>query len=203
MPAPSETESPELVVLLDGVGRAIGVADKLTVHHDDTPLHLALSCYVVDADDRLLVTRRALDKATFPGLLTNSVCGHPAPGERLTDAVCRRAAAELGLHLHLSQLRVVLPGYGYRASMDGIVEHERCPVFVAVVERDPPLAADPREVAEARWVPWADFSAQVRAGELAVSPWCREQVGLLDALGASPQLWPTGDTSLLPPAARL
>ena len=100
-------------MLLDEDGNAVGVADKHAVHHAETPLHLAFSCYVLDADGRLLVTRRALAKATFPGVWTNSCCGHPAPGEDVEAAVVRRVGQELGLSLR--DLRLVLPRFRYRA----------------------------------------------------------------------------------------
>ena len=64
----------ELVVLLDEQGRAVGTADKAEVHHADTPLHLAFSCHVFDARGRVLVTRRALSKATWPGV--DVPCSH-------------------------------------------------------------------------------------------------------------------------------
>ena len=52
--------TPELVVLLDEAGNAVGTAAKRDVHHASTPLHLAFSCYVFDREGSVLVTRRAL-----------------------------------------------------------------------------------------------------------------------------------------------
>ncbi|GAA2114210.1 isopentenyl-diphosphate Delta-isomerase [Nocardioides bigeumensis] len=165
----------ELVVLLDEEGRAIGTASKSEVHHHDTPLHLAFSCYVFDDDDRLLVTRRALAKPTWPGVWTNSCCGHPAPGEALADAVRRRVGQELGIAI--DDVRVALPGFRYRAVMaDGMVENEMCPVAVARCSTPSALDPDPAEVAETCWVAWADFRLTVRTGRRSVSPWCHTQV---------------------------
>ncbi|HLI55784.1 MAG TPA: NUDIX domain-containing protein, partial [Actinomycetota bacterium] len=81
-PAPAGVP-PELIVLVDDTGAAHGVAEKFSAHHADTPLHLGFSCYIFDGGGRLLVTRRALSKKVWPGVWTNSLCGHPAPGETL------------------------------------------------------------------------------------------------------------------------
>ena len=196
---------PELVVLLDDEGRAIGTTEKAGVHHADTPLHLAFSCYVLDAGDgvvggepRVLLTQRSLAKRTWPGVWTNTVCGHPAPGEPLPDAVRRRARDELGLHL--SDVRLLLPDFGYLARMDdGTTEHELCPVYVARVAGSPEPAADPSEVEATSWEPWAAFREAALAGVRPLSPWCVEQLRLLpDDLTTAP----TASDALLPPAAR-
>jgi isopentenyl-diphosphate delta-isomerase len=190
----------ELVVLLDEEGRAVGTRDKVTVHHGATPLHLAFSAYLFDPDGALLVTQRAPSKATFPGVWTNSVCGHPGPGEALESAARRRALDELGVTV--GELRLVLPEFAYVAEMAGVVENERCPVFAAVLSGRE-LDLDPAEVGGAEWVPWSTFASDVLAGRRPVSSWCREQVEQLVRLGPDPGGWPAGDPSLLPPAARL
>ncbi len=147
----TDTVTPELVVLLDEDGQAVGTADKAGVHHADTPLHLAFSCYLFDDAGNVLVTQRALHKRTFPGVWTNSCCGHPAPGEPLEDAVRRRVEQELGTTV--TDLRLVLPRFRYRAEQDGVVENEMCPVFVGSASGT--VSADPDEVGDARWEPWA------------------------------------------------
>ncbi len=203
---------PEQVVLCGPDGAAIGTADKVDVHGPDTPLHLAFSCYVFDAAGRTLVTRRAYDKRTFPGLRTNSCCGHPAPGETIDDAVRRRVGDELGLVL--DEITLILPRFRYRAvAADGVVENELCPVFRAVVD-EPQVHPDPVEVAEAWWVPWAEFASLAgdaepddgRAdGRIAdpLSKWGREQLAELAQLGPDPMSWPVADPGDLPLAARI
>ena len=189
----------ELVVLLDEAGRATGSADKAGVHHERTPLHLAFSCYVFDADGRLLLTQRALDKPTFPGVWTNSCCGHPAPGEALAAAVLRRTEQELGLALE--DLRLVLPAFRYEATMpNGVRENELCPVFVARASGQP--APDPAEVAEARWVDWPGFRDDVLAGRRDVSVWCAAQVAALADVEVADGEFREGSPEDLPPAAR-
>lgn len=193
------TAEPEQVVLLAESGHRIGVQDKAGVHHRDTPLHLAFSCYVFDASDRLLLTRRALTKRTWPGVWTNTCCGHPAPGERIEDAVRRRLGQELGVEV--SGLTLVLPRFRYLAGMaDGTVENEMCPVYRAYTRSEP--APDPSEVDDHEWVGWRELSAGMADGSRGVSPWCAEQVATLAAVGADPADWPAADPDLLPPAAR-
>ncbi|MEY2505221.1 MAG: isopentenyl-diphosphate Delta-isomerase [Verrucomicrobiota bacterium] len=192
----TETKQPEQVVLLDEDGRAVGVADKSTVHHQDTPLHLAFSCYVFDGAGSVLLTRRATHKPTWPGVWTNSFCGHPGPGEDLTEAVRRRAGQELGVGI--DDVRLLLPAFRYRAVMpDGVVENEMCPVFVATTSD--PVQADAAEVDSFEWVDWKAFRASVLAGERDVSPWCVEQV---QALPEDPVTAPGASAEALPAASR-
>jgi isopentenyl-diphosphate Delta-isomerase len=189
----------ENVVLLDEAGNQRGVAGKVAVHHDRTPLHLAFSCYVFNGAGQFLLTRRAESKRVFPGVWTNSCCGHPAPGEAMADAVRRRIRQELGIGL--GDLRLVLPAFRYQARMDGVLENEICPVYAA--RSDDPLDPDPAEVADVKWVDWAGFVSQIGTGEQPVSPWCALQVAELTALGATESAWPTAPDADLPPAARL
>ena len=190
--------SREEVVLLDEEGRAIGTVAKAEVHHRETPLHLAFSCYLFDDAGRLLLTRRALHKPTWPGTWTNSFCGHPGPGEDIADAVVRRGEQELGVDLTAVQL--VLPAFRYQAEMpDGTRENEMCPVFVARSSAD--VRPDPDEVDDSCWVPWDELATQVLSGARQVSPWCIEQVAQLVTRRDGDWFRPA-DPELLPPAAR-
>ena len=169
----------ELVVLVDEQGREIGSATKASVHHQATPLHLAFSCYLFDGVGRVLLTRRSLGKQTWPGVWTNSFCGHPGPGEPLVEAMHRRARQELGVTLEA--VECVLPEFRYRAvAPDGTVENEVCPVFCA--RTDAAVDAAPGEIMDFIWVPWSELRAAAGLS-WAISPWAAEQIPLLDAAG--------------------
>lgn len=168
----------EHVVLVDEAGQAIGTAPKSVVHDTDTALHLAFSCYVFNTDGDLLVTRRSLGKRAWPGVWTNSFCGHPLPGEEMTDAIARRGHFELGLTL--TDVTVALPDFRYRATdASGIVENEICPVYTATARVAPTL--NPNEAAEFAWTSPAALRRAVGAAPWAFSPWLALQLADLSA----------------------
>ena len=164
------------VVLVDDDGTPRGTAPRATVHTAETPLHQAFSLYLFDREGQVLVTRRALGKATWPGVWTNACCGHPRPGEELEHAVRRRLHEELGVTVE--RLEMALPDFRYRAvDASGVVEHELCPVLVGQVRGE--LRPDPAEVAEHAWLPWRDLVAAVATAPRVWSPWSALQVPLL------------------------
>ena len=171
----------DLVVLLDENGREIGTAPKSSVHGADTSLHLAFSCYVFNESGEVLITRRALTKKTWPGVWTNSFCGHPAPAETLPDAVRRRADFELGLAV--TGIDLALPLFRYRATdSSGIVENEVCPVYLAVATGDP--VPNPDEVMEFTWTDPESLRRSVLASPFAFSPWMVLQMRELETFRA-------------------
>ncbi|HSJ60064.1 MAG TPA: isopentenyl-diphosphate Delta-isomerase [Jiangellaceae bacterium] len=164
----------DLVVLLDEAYRPVGSAPKGSVHHRETPLHFAFSCYLFHPDTHeVLITRRSLEKPTWPGVWTNACCGHPKPDEDVVSAAQRRVREELGLTG--SELRVVLPRFAYRATdSSGIVENELCPVLIGVADRDP--TPDPAEVCAWSWTSWGDLRLVATRAPWAISPWAALQI---------------------------
>jgi len=156
------------VVLLDESGTPIGRAPKSAAHGPDTALHLAFSCHVLNALGEVLVTRRALTKQAWPGVWSNSFCGHPKPAESLASAVRRRAEFELGIEL--AEVELALPLFRYRATdANGTVENEVCPVYIAITADEPD--PNPREIAEFAWVAPEELGRAVEAAPWAFSPW--------------------------------
>ena len=145
----------ELVYFVDVNDNATGeIAEKLEAHDGETKLHAAFSCYVFDEKGRFLVTKRASTKKVWPSVWTNSCCGHPKPDETREDAITRRLDYELGMKV--KGLQEVITNYIYKTPpYNGIIEHEYCPVYVAIA--DSSLTPNPTEVDEYAWMDWEDF----------------------------------------------
>jgi isopentenyl-diphosphate delta-isomerase len=175
MPNPNQ----ELIVYVDNNGVPTGeTAPKLDAHTSDTRLHAAFSCYIFNGDGKILVTRRSLAKKVWPGVWTNSVCGHPAPDESNNQAIVRRADYELGMKV--SDIKVILPNYMYKTPpFNGIVENEFCPVYLARLVSNP--SPNPDEVADYKWMNWDDFVIELNSDAINKwSFWCKDQVKQFD-----------------------
>jgi isopentenyl-diphosphate Delta-isomerase len=168
----------EYVVLVDEQDNVIGKSPKQDVHTTDTPLHRGFSFFLFNTHGQLLITRRSLTKKTFPGVWTNTVCGHPAPGESVIQAAHRRLVHEMGIEG--VDIRVVSL-YRYRfADSNGIVENEICPILVGISDAKPGVNAE--EVSDWKWISWEDFLRETKENRQAYSPWCIEEAGIIEQL---------------------
>ncbi|MBB0920478.1 isopentenyl-diphosphate Delta-isomerase [Escherichia coli] len=158
----------EHVILLNAQGVPTGTLEKYAAHTADTLLHLAFSSWLFNAKGQLLVTRRALSKKAWPGVWTNSVCGHPQLGESNEEAVIRRCRYELGVEI--TPPESIYPDFRYRATdPNGIVENEVCPVFAA--RTTSALQINDDEMMDYQWCDLADVLRGIDATPWAFSPW--------------------------------
>jgi isopentenyl-diphosphate delta-isomerase len=93
----------ELVVLVDRDGNNLCLQDgKLSVMgkmeaHQKGMLHRAISVFIFDDSDRLLIQKRTSGKFHSPSLWSNTCCTHPLPGESTLAAAQRCLREELGI----------------------------------------------------------------------------------------------------------
>jgi isopentenyl-diphosphate delta-isomerase len=167
----------ESVVFVHEDGTPTGeTGPKLASHTSHTKLHLAFSCYILRrSDNKFLMTQRALSKKVWPGVWTNSVCGHPAPGEPIEDAIRRRSQDEIGM-TDIQDITVVVPDYRYTTPpFKGIIENEFCPVYVAYTDSEP--QPNPDEVAAYKWITWQEWARLLQDPATAdtMSYWAKDQ----------------------------
>ncbi len=190
--------------LVDEADRITGVASKWAVHRFEggTPrgtLHRAFSVFLFDAQGRLLLQRRAASKITFPGVWTNTCCSHPlsgfSPSELDTPADVAAGAAPGAVRAAIRKLQHelgVAPGalpaerfkfltrlhYCARDDSHGADspwgEHELDYILAARCLEPLPLAPNPEEVCDTRYVDAAELARMMAPNSgLAWSPWFR------------------------------
>ncbi|MBK9274434.1 MAG: isopentenyl-diphosphate Delta-isomerase [Flavobacteriales bacterium] len=156
------------VVLVDRHDAPIGTRDKLEVHRTGE-LHRAFSVFVFDAEDRLILQQRALDKYHSGGLWTNTCCSHPRPGETVGEAAERRLREEMGIHCQALEHQFT---FIYRAEMgNGLVEHELDHVLFARYTGD--VRPNDREAMAWRAVTDSELDQELRTLHDRFTAWLR------------------------------
>lgn len=151
------------------VGDELTPVDKLEVHQRGLR-HKAVSVFVM-CRDKVLIQRRALGKYHTPGLWANSCCTHPLWQEASEACAIRRLTEELGITGLYPSFRDQLE---YRADVgNGLIEHELVDVFLAEAQLDHPVAPNPDEVMDLRWVSIYDLNAELARHPDRFTPWLR------------------------------
>ena len=160
-------DTQERVVLVDEQDRETGSMDKLEAHRAGV-LHRAISVFVFDRENRLILQRRAFGKYHSGGQWANTCCSHPRPGESAEEAAHRRLGEELGFDCPLSYRAAIQ----YRADVGAdLIENEFVSAFVGWHEG--PIKPDPDEVSEWRAVELAQLRGEIARNPCAFTPWLR------------------------------
>ena len=136
----------EYVLLVDEQDNQIGVMEKMQAHQEAL-LHRAISVFIFNDKNEMLLQQRAAEKYHSPLLWTNACCSHPRPGEVLIDTAHRRLKEEMNMACNLSHQFSFI----YKAVLEhGMTEHEYDHVFFGVSNAVP--EPNPAEVADWKYM---------------------------------------------------
>lgn len=155
----------EFVQLVDENDNELGVMEKIEAHLQ-ARLHRAVSVFIFNSQNEMLLQRRAKAKYHSGLLWTNACCSHPRPQEAVADAANRRLMEEMGLVCHLKQQFTFV----YKASLDNqLTEHEYDYVFFGETDDEPILNED--EVLEWKYMSLDTLKIEIENAPEAFTEW--------------------------------
>ncbi|MGA3006429.1 MAG: NUDIX domain-containing protein [Opitutaceae bacterium] len=117
---------------------------------------------------KMLITRRASTKATWPGFWSNAVCSHPLPKEPYAAAARRRLFEELQISGEVTPAFRMFYG-PVRCPISGVFEHELDHVFYTRLPENAPITPNQAEISALRWVDRTHLATLRQSGE--ITPW--------------------------------
>lgn len=169
--------SAEKIILVDDQDQILGNEEKLKAHQLGL-LHRAFSVFILRKKSKhieVLLQQRQWDKYHCGGLWTNTCCGHPRPGESITDAAQRRLQEEMGIFTTLKTIGV----FQYIAHFEnGLTENEIDHVLIGQLIQ-PNFVVNNREVADYRWVNLVDLSQLVVENSHNYTPWLKPAIEIV------------------------
>jgi len=147
---------PELVILVNEMDEPIGSMEKMEAHQKGL-LHRAISVFIFNSNQEMLLQQRALTKYHSAGLWSNTCCSHPRSNETTLEAAQRRLREEMGMHAKLEHRDEFI----YKVELEkGLSEHEYDHVFVGVTDEEPIL--NPEEVMSYKWISLPELQKDIR-----------------------------------------
>ena len=206
----------DFLIVVDENDNVVEISDEQSVSkkaaHTFSPqqprgiLHRAFSLFCFNEEGKLLLTRRATDKITFPAVWTNTACSHPLMQMSLSEvdhwpeafpempgikrAAARKAKHELGLDIQpfLSEVQFVSRFHYWASDVQthGLEapwgEHEVD--YILFLQRpvsEFQLQVNPEEVADIKYVSIAELKDMIyNQPDLTWSPWF---VGIMERGG--------------------
>jgi len=156
----------DYVILVDEADNEIGVEEKLKAHLKGD-LHRAISVFIFNSENKMLLQKRAETKYHSGGLWTNTCCSHPMVGENTGNAAKRRLREEMGIDC--DSLKFIFH-FIYKAQLDNnLIEHELDHVFIAKSDVKP--LPDPDEVSDWKYASFEEIEQDLKLNPNNYSHW--------------------------------
>jgi isopentenyl-diphosphate delta-isomerase len=135
------------VIVVNEQDEQLGVMEKMAAHHEGV-LHRAISVFILNNKNELLLQQRAVGKYHSGGLWTNTCCSHPLPAESTLAAAHRRLQEEMGFDTDLQAIFTLR----YKADVgNGLTENEYDHIFIGYYNNMPLL--NPEEAMAFQYLP--------------------------------------------------
>lgn len=161
------------VILVDEHDNPLGQMEKLEAHRQGR-LHRAITVYIFNTEQQLMLQQRAFSKYHCGGLWSNTCCGHPFPNESTQQAAERRLDEEMGLKLTLKKITQT---YYNLPVTDGLVEHEFGHIFTGYTDQLPRL--NPEEAENYRFASLSEIEQELVSSPEHFTPWFKTTFPML------------------------
>lgn len=147
----------ENLILVDSQDKEIGTDEKINCHIGKGKLHRALSIYIFNKNNELLLQKRSRGKMLWPLYWTNTCCTHPREGETIREAANRRIKEEMGFDCNLEEFFVLEYHAQYRdVGSENEIDH------VLLGRYDGPVLANPKEVEEWKFAKIEELKCDIK-----------------------------------------
>jgi isopentenyl-diphosphate delta-isomerase len=161
----------EKVVLVDKSGQALYNSGcilsmpKLEAHKKGIR-HLAVSIFLFNSQDQLLLQQRSFTKYHSAGKWSNTCCTHPRTNEEPVEAAQRRLSEEMGMQADIKEAFT----FSYMADVgSGLIENEFDHIFIGHTEVEP--IPDPAEVCDWIWAVPEQLDQDILNNKIKYAAW--------------------------------
>jgi isopentenyl-diphosphate Delta-isomerase len=155
----------ENILLVNKDDEVIGTDTKENCHLGDGILHRAITAFVFNNKNEILITKRSAGKKLWPGFWDATCSTHVHEGETYEQSGERRLMDELGFSCKLK----FIFKFQYQVNYKDIgAENEICGIIVGNYNGE--IKLNPEEISEYKWISMEQLKKEID-GEEVYCPW--------------------------------
>jgi isopentenyl-diphosphate Delta-isomerase len=157
----------QMLTLVDKrTGKRIGQATREECHFGSGKPHLAFMAFILDAENDVILAKRASIKSLWANYWDSAVVSHVLENETPEISASRRAKEEMGVEMKFHDLGA----FYYFAPHEGnSAENEYCHVLIGKTNEK--LSPNPVEISETKKISLSDLKKELENDDTRFAPW--------------------------------